>query len=110
MKHLGIWRQVATYRLAVWLISTWGSVLVVLGTVALAAAGAASLSRSSAYQAPAGRSISPAGTPIHAQPVCAIRVGGRTITCTGTFPPYPCPSARQAVAWDAAPDSACDHQ
>jgi hypothetical protein len=110
MKYLGDWLQSATYRLVVWLISTWGSALVLIGTMALAASGAAYLTGSYELQAPAGRSIPHAGTSIPGQPWCAIRVGGRAITCTGTFPPYPCAQTLQAVVWDAAPDSACDHQ
>jgi len=110
MNNLGVWRQFATYRLVAWLISTWGSALVLIGTVALAASGAAALTGSYEHPALAGRSIPPSGTFIPTQPVCAIRVGGHAITCTGTFPPYPCAPSLEAVGWDAAPDSACDHQ
>ena len=110
MKYLGGWLHVATYRLVVCLISTRARALVLIATVAFAASGAAYLTGIHEHRAPAGRSISPVGTSIPAQPVCAIRVGGRAIACTGTFPPYPCAPSLQAVGWDAAPDSACDHQ
>jgi hypothetical protein len=54
MKKLGVWLQPVSHWLVVWLISTWGSTVVLLATLALAASTASYLGDTVDAQAQSG--------------------------------------------------------
>jgi hypothetical protein len=67
MKRHGIWLQAVSHRLVRWLISTWGTALVLLGTLALAGSGAVYLASSYDHQARVPASVPGTLTPSPAQ-------------------------------------------
>jgi hypothetical protein len=74
MNQRGVWLQRVSRCLVVWLISTWGFTLVMVGTVALATSGAAYLASADEQ---AGRSVPNAATPVPTQSLCTpLLIGG----------------------------------
>jgi hypothetical protein len=70
MKSLGVWLQPVTHLLVTWLISTWGSALVLIGTLALAGSAAAYMSSASNHDARVGGSVLGSVAPASARSLC----------------------------------------
>ena len=70
MKCLGIWLQPVNRWLVAWLISKWGSAVVIVGTLALAASSAAYLTSTYDHQAHVGVSVPGGVTSVPAPPLC----------------------------------------
>jgi hypothetical protein len=84
MRTVGIWLELVSRWLVAWLVSRWGSAVVLLGTLALAVSCSVSLTRAYDHAAPAGVRVPGAVTPVPAQATCTtLVVGGALVACMG---------------------------
>jgi hypothetical protein len=106
MKNVGMYLQPMSYWLVAWLVSRWGSAVVLLGTLALAASTGGYLTRTGDSRAQVGRSAPHAVPAVPAQSLCTTLIVGGALACTGKLPAVPvhCTSYLEALV----PDSACN--
>jgi hypothetical protein len=81
MKRLGVWLQPVSHWLVAWLISQWGSVVVMIGTLALAGSVSLYLTSAADHPAPTGVSGPDAVTSIPTHCTLSLLVVAPDIAC-----------------------------
>jgi hypothetical protein len=86
MKGIEVRLQPVSHWLVAWLISIWGTVLLLIGTLALATSASVYLTRTYDHQAQERGRAPGAVTPISVQSVCTSLAAGVALPCTDTLP------------------------